>query len=104
MSLSAAEQRVLQEIDRGEDRIIADLKALVRVPSIVGHEGPCQELVRRKLTELGMTVTAFEASLDDLKTHHAYVTVPWPYAGRPNTWSGSSGGAAVGSPWPSTGT
>ncbi len=98
MSLSAVEQRVLQEIERGEDRIIADLKELVRVPSVVGHEGPCQELMQRRLGELGMTVTAFEARLDDVRRHHAYVTVPWPYDGRPNVvgrLTGSGGGKSL---------
>ncbi len=98
MTLSSVEQRVLQEIERDEGRMIEDLKELVRVPSVVGHEGACQEVMRRKLGELGMVVTAFEARLEDVNQHPAYVTVPWSYEGRPNVvgrLKGSGGGKSL---------
>jgi acetylornithine deacetylase len=92
------EQKVLHEVDRDEDRIIQDLADLVRVPSVVGHEGPCQEVMRRKLSELGLAVEAFEANLDEVRRHHAYISVPWSYDGRPNVigrLAGSGGGRSL---------
>jgi acetylornithine deacetylase len=80
----AIEQRVLAQVEASEDQIIDDLKELVRTPSVVGQEGPCQEVVRRKLAALGLSVTTFEADLEEVRRHHAYVTVPWEYRGRPN--------------------
>jgi acetylornithine deacetylase len=78
------ESRVLQDVVRDEARIIEDLKDLVRVPSVVGQEGPCQTVVRRKLSDLGMAVEQFEAVREEVAAHPAYIDVPWPYAGRPN--------------------
>ncbi len=98
MPLTAVEDEVLRPIDRSADRIIEDLKELVRVPSVVGHEGPCQELMRLKLAGLGMAVEAFEPVLEEVRSHPAYIEVPWPYQGRPNVvgrLAGRGGGRSL---------
>ncbi|MBI4280084.1 MAG: ArgE/DapE family deacylase [Armatimonadetes bacterium] len=84
MTLAGVEQRVLDAVGRGEARLLDDLRALVRIPSVVGQEGPCQAAVRRMLEDLGLTVHAFEPVLEEVRRHHAYVEVPWSYEGRPN--------------------
>lgn len=84
MRMSGVEERILQQVASDEGRIIEHLKDLVRVPSVVGHEGPCQDVVRQKLADLGMTVEEFETVREEVATHPAYIDVPWSYAGRPN--------------------
>lgn len=98
LAASGAEAEVLHEITRDEEHIVGDLKDLVRVPSVVGQEGPCQELVRQKLIDVGMRVAQFEPARDELVEHPAYVDVPWSYAGRPNVigrLTGAGGGPSL---------
>ncbi len=98
MGSSGVEERVLREVTRDEKQIIGDLKDLVRVPSVVGQEGLCQEVVRQKLLDLGMTVEQFETVREEVAAHPAYVDVPWSYAGRPNVVGrlpGTGGGRSL---------
>ncbi|MCL6430943.1 MAG: M20/M25/M40 family metallo-hydrolase, partial [Anaerolineae bacterium] len=98
MVTSIIEERVVSEVERGEGQIIDDLKELVRIPSVVGQEGSCQEALRRKLAALGLAVTAFEADPEEVRRHPAYVSVPWGYRGRPNVvgrLQGSGGGRSL---------
>ncbi len=98
---SVAEARVLDAID--DERMIADLVELVRVPSVTGTdaESDLQHTRAATLGELGFDVDAWRLDLDELHAHpdfpgtEAERTEGWGLAA---TWGGSSGGSSGGSP------
>lgn len=78
------QRKILSVISAHRDEIIADLGELVRIPSIVGYEGPIQQHMSRRLKALGMELDSFEADANTLAKHPAYVPLSADYAGRPN--------------------
>jgi len=82
------EARVINEImdtvDRLGDDITETLRQLVRIPSIVGHEGPAQAYLSEQYENLGLEVTALEANRDKLKNHPAFIDSGLGFDGRPN--------------------
>src|ERR671933_37556 len=77
-------RRVLAQVETNRATLIEDFAACVRIPSVVGHEGPVQEFMRVRYEQLGLEVDVFEADLAAVARHPAYVRTPWGTAGRPN--------------------
>ncbi|MDW8395472.1 MAG: ArgE/DapE family deacylase [Anaerolineae bacterium] len=74
------------------------LAALVRIPSLVGQEGPAQAFMRERYEEAGLEVTVFEADRAALADHPAFVDSGIGFAGRPNVigvWRGGGGGRSL---------
>lgn len=84
MGQDQAVEKVFDTIDRLQDELVDTLSAFVRIPSLVGQEGPAQAFMEEKFKELGLSVTAFEADPDEIRKHPAYIEIPHSYAGRPN--------------------
>jgi len=68
--LTEPERRVLDAVD--VDRLLADVRALVGLPTHGGNETPAQELVAGWLAELGMALDRWTIDVDRLSTHPAY--------------------------------
>src|ERR671938_730768 len=77
-------RRVLAQVETNCASLIEDVAACVRIPSVVGHEGPVQQFMRARYEQLGLEVDVFEADLAAVARHPAYVRTPWGTAGRPN--------------------
>jgi len=81
-------ENIKKEIDVAVDRLrqemIDTLAGLVRIPSVVGSEGPAQEFMRRQYENLGLDVTTFEADKNKVQEHSAYVESGLSFEGRPN--------------------
>ena len=71
-------------VDRLRDEIIDTLANLVRIPSLVGSEGPAQNLMRQQYESLELEVKTFEADKSKVRQHVAYVESGLPFNGRPN--------------------
>ena len=70
-------RRVLAQVETNRAALIEDVAACVRIPSVVGHEGPVQEFMRARYEQLGLEVDVFEADLAAVARHPAYVRTPW---------------------------
>ncbi len=79
-----ARQKILDVVASRRDAILADLAALVQIPSLVGQEGPIQRYMKERLLRLGMAVEEFEADPETISRHPAYIPLPTDYRGRPN--------------------
>jgi acetylornithine deacetylase len=98
MTSTDLERRVTAEVAGLENDILADLRDLVRTPSVVGYEAACQAVMEAKLRALGLFTSRLQPTLEDLSRHHAYVAVPWSYEGRYNvlgTVPGAGGGRSL---------
>jgi len=76
--------KVFHRIEQNRDDLIQSISDLIRIPSVVGKEGDAQTHMRSLYTDLGLRVESFEANLDDIKDHPAYIRVPYDYKDRPN--------------------
>jgi len=83
-STTELEQRILRRVEANRDRIIGLCQDLVRIPSVVGNEGPVQAFVAERLRAMGLEVVVFEPDKAALAQHPGYVEVPYDYRGRPN--------------------
>jgi acetylornithine deacetylase len=65
--------RSSDSIRRAVERRLADtiafLQELVRIPSLLGNEEPAQQLVEKRLTDLGFAVRSFEPNAERLALH-----------------------------------
>jgi acetylornithine deacetylase len=66
-------------------------QSLVRIPSVAGEEGACQNFVSDRFKRLGFKVNVFEPNIAQLKSHPAYCDIERceeeklrSYEGRPN--------------------
>jgi acetylornithine deacetylase len=60
---------IRRAVERGFAETIAFLQELVRVPSLLGNEEPAQQLVEKRLRDLGFEVQSIEPSADRLASH-----------------------------------
>jgi len=77
-------KKVFGEIERSEEELIHTTSELVKIPSLVGEEAGAQAFMKKKFKEIGLNVETFEASLDEIKQHPAYIDIPHSYKNRPN--------------------
>ena len=67
-----------------QDEMVDLLIELVRIPSLVGEEGPGQDFIYRQYERLGFEVSVFETDKKEIQKHPAYVDSGLPFKGRPN--------------------
>ncbi len=83
-------EEVFEQIDADRETVLDRLVELVEIPSVVGEEGPAQELVRDMYAELGLDLDVFTADeVDGVFSHPAYCGLEdlprnERYRGRPN--------------------
>lgn len=76
---------IMRKIDHTHDEVFQLLQRLVRIPSVVGHEGKAQERMATLYASLGLNVEKVVARKEDLVTHPAYIEIGFPYNdSRPN--------------------
>lgn len=74
------------------------LQSLIRSPSLVGQEREIQDMVTKKMGELGLEVDRWDPSIEELASHPAYVPVTLSYKNRPNVvgiYRGIGGGRSL---------
>jgi acetylornithine deacetylase len=79
---SKKKSEVVNAIEGLRDEMIETLAELVRIPSVVGNEGPAQDFMQRQYEDLGLDVITFEADKDKVGPHSAYVESGLPFQGR----------------------
>jgi acetylornithine deacetylase len=81
--LSPSAARLLPEIARRRDELVAVVADLTRLPSELGHEAPAQGYVADHLRASGLATEVWD--LDEALRDHPHAgDGPLPYAGRPN--------------------
>ena len=84
MGQDALTARALAHVEANREELIADVVRCVRIPSVVGHEGPAQAFMQELYGGLGLELDAFEADLETVACHPAFVRTAWGSEGRPN--------------------
>lgn len=79
-----AEREALGWIERHKDKLLSQLQRLVSVPSVVGSEGACQELVADWMKGCCDAVDVWEPDAAWLERHPAYFLRGTDFRGRPN--------------------
>ena len=91
-------QAIFDWIDDHREQMVSFLQDIVRIPSVTGDEAEIQAFIADYLQKIGCDVDMFVPSLDELKTHPAFVPVDASYDDRPNvvaTIAGSGGGRSL---------
>jgi len=98
----SVKKRILEEIDNKKDAMTKFLQELVRIPSVVGHEGEAQKFMEKTFRDLGLEVDVWEADATELRKHPAFFETTsftkFGYKGRPNVIGklrGSGGGRSL---------
>lgn len=93
------EARIAQRIDADRNDLVELTRALVRIESTTGHEGPVQAFVARQFRDEGFDVDVFEPNLATLRGHPGFQDLPGlDFTGRPDvvaTWKGRGGGRSL---------
>ncbi len=76
--------RVFEEIEQKKEELIHTTSEFVKIPSLVGNETEAQNYIASKYKETGLRVESFEADLEEIKKHPAYIKIPHSYENRPN--------------------
>jgi acetylornithine deacetylase len=84
MTLGAIQERVSREVERMQDEIVKSTQELVRIPSVVGDEAPAQAFIESLYGTIGLDVTRFQADIEKVRHHPAFIDTGMPYANRPN--------------------
>ena len=90
--------RIRAAADALRPELIADLQALVRIPSQTGDEEDAQNEVEAQYRRLGLEIDRWEPEVADLAAWAEHVTEVADYAGRPNVvgvWKGTGGGRSM---------
>jgi acetylornithine deacetylase len=77
-------KRVSSEIDKMKEEIISTLRDLVKIPSVVGQEGPAQNYVEHIYRSLGLNVIILGPNIDRVKGHPSFIDTEMSYEGRQN--------------------
>ncbi len=77
-------KKVLEGVEQRREELIDVLSKLVRIPSVVGHEGKAQKTVSQLYKEAGLKVTRFQAEHEKISGHEAFIESNLPYKNRPN--------------------
>jgi len=76
--------KVLKEIEKRRDEVIVILGKLVKIPSVVGHEGKAQQTINQLYEEAGLKCVRFQADHEKIAKHEAFVESNLPLIKRPN--------------------
>jgi len=88
-------QQVFRQVDDAWPEQLNHLQALVREPSVLGHEAGVQWLMQATFRELGLHVVSFEPDLGTISRLRGFSPPEWSYRGRPNVvgiWHASETG------------
>ncbi|MBW1816793.1 MAG: ArgE/DapE family deacylase [Deltaproteobacteria bacterium] len=77
-------KKVLDKIDDMKTELVNATSALVQIPSVHGEEAEAQAFMKARYEELGLAVETFEADLEEIKAHPAYIDTGHTYDDRPN--------------------
>jgi len=90
---------LIQKVDKMRDEIFQTIQDLVKIPSVVGHEGEAQEWMAKLYHSLGLSVEKLIPKKEDLIGHPAYFEIGFPYTpSRPNivgTYPGTGSGKSL---------
>jgi len=78
------EQQVHDAISARHEEIIATVRSLIRIPSVVGSERSAQDFLADLYRSLPLSVAVFEADRTKLEPLNEYIPSDIPYTGRPN--------------------
>jgi acetylornithine deacetylase len=85
---SRVKTKILDEIDKKRDEMMDFLQKLVRIPSVVGHEGDAQKFMEKTFRDLELEVYVWEPNVAELRKHPAFFKTTsytkFGYKGRPN--------------------
>ena len=82
--MDTVSRAVLDNVEAHREELIADVSACVRIPSVVGDEGPAQAFMQALFQRLDLELDVFEADSDSLEGQPGNLRTPWPTTGRPN--------------------
>jgi acetylornithine deacetylase len=98
MHMNEVERSVSRWIEQHQDKLLTQLQRLVSVPSVVGSEGACQEMVAEWMKGCCDSVDVWEPDTVWLERHPAYFLRGTDFRGRPNvvgTVKGRGGGRSL---------
>ena len=78
------QDKVCSIIEETQEELIHTLQELVRIPSVVGHEGKAQDYMERLYRDFGLDVARFDPDMEKVSRHPAFVSTDMPYENRPN--------------------
>ena len=78
------QKRICDAADELGAEYIQTLQNLVRIPSVVGYEAEAQKFIADLYHSVGLDVTQFEAQVDKIKLHPAFIDTRESYNNRPN--------------------
>ncbi|MGQ9459775.1 MAG: ArgE/DapE family deacylase [Candidatus Bathyarchaeaceae archaeon] len=85
---SQLQKRILERIDENRDEMTKFLQELIRIPSVVGHEGDAQKFMEKTFRDLELEVDVWEPNVAELRKHPAFFETTsytkFGYEGRPN--------------------
>ena len=81
---SKLRSEIQETVDNLHNEMIDTLIELIRIPSVVGDEGPAQDFIRCQYESLDLAVHTFEADKKRVAKHPAYVDSGLTFEGRPN--------------------
>ncbi len=84
MDITQSVEAVVAQVEAGREALIADLASCVRIPSVVGSEGPVQRFMRGLYERLGLEIDEFEADPAQVAQQPGFIATPFGSAGRPN--------------------
>jgi len=98
LNWNEAIQRVVEQVEKNQEKIMGFLSDLIAHQSIPLHEREIQQLICKKLESMNLEVDIWEPDWDGLKKHPGYVPVEKGYENRPNVvgvYRGTGGGRSL---------
>ena len=83
-TLTPVERAVLEQVNRRFDDTVAFLRQMVQQPSTLGNERGVQEIIFRRMQELGWEPAMWDLDLDLLRDHPSFGPLAIDYQNRPN--------------------
>lgn len=87
--------QIEQAVESLRSEILTLLQTLIRIPTLPGSEKGAQDVIAKKMKDMGMDLDIWDPIDPGLQAHSAFVPTDIGYHGRPNvvgTWKGSGGG------------
>jgi acetylornithine deacetylase len=90
--------QTIEAVERHRQEALALIQEMVRTPSLEGEEKKCQEIMARKMEDIGLDVDMWAPDDEELRAHQAYVPTGFSYKERPNVvgiYRGKGGGRSL---------
>ena len=71
-------------VNQLEEEMVSTLQKLVRIPSVIGDEGPAQKFLRQQYGALGLETSSVVADRTQVENHPAFCDSGKAFEGRPN--------------------